>query len=109
MKAQLVSALSELRDQPVRQQNPLIYHLDVAAMYPNIILTNRLQPPAMVDEAACAACDFNVPGSDCQRRMRWQWRGEFFPATASEVAMIKNQLESEGAIRHAIGLAGEAA
>lgn len=28
---------------------PLIYHLDVAAMYPNIILTNRLQPMAIVD------------------------------------------------------------
>ncbi len=29
---------------------PLVYHLDVAAMYPNIILTNRLQPVAIVDE-----------------------------------------------------------
>lgn len=24
-------------------ENPKIYHLDVGAMYPNIILTNRLQ------------------------------------------------------------------
>lgn len=32
-----------LRDEPVRDECPLIYHLDVAAMYPNIILTNRLQ------------------------------------------------------------------
>jgi len=30
-------------------------------MYPNIILTNRLQPPSLVDEATCAACDFNTP------------------------------------------------
>lgn len=45
---------------------PLIYHLDVAAMYPNIILTNRLQPPAMVDETMCAACSFNKPGANCQ-------------------------------------------
>jgi DNA polymerase epsilon subunit 1 len=29
---------------------PLIYHLDVSAMYPNIILTNRLQPVAIVDD-----------------------------------------------------------
>ncbi len=29
---------------------PLIYHIDVAAMYPNIILTNRLQPVAIVDD-----------------------------------------------------------
>ena len=27
---------------------PLIYHLEVAAMYPNIILTNRLQPSSIV-------------------------------------------------------------
>ena len=27
----------------MREENPIIYHLDVGAMYPNIILTNRLQ------------------------------------------------------------------
>lgn len=31
----------------------------------------------MVDEATCAACDFNKPGANCQRKMAWQWRGEF--------------------------------
>ena len=35
--------LASLRDTPARLENPLIYHLDVGAMYPNIILTNRLQ------------------------------------------------------------------
>lgn len=35
--------LVSLRDHPIREECPLIYHLDVAAMYPNIILTNRLQ------------------------------------------------------------------
>lgn len=35
--------LVRLRDEPIREEPPLIYHLDVAAMYPNIILTNRLQ------------------------------------------------------------------
>ena len=33
--------LESLRDHPNREETPLIYHLDVAAMYPNIILTNR--------------------------------------------------------------------
>ena len=42
--------LCDLRDTPARLENPIIYHLDVGAMYPNIILTNRLQPSAMVDE-----------------------------------------------------------
>ena len=40
--------LCDLRDTPMRLENPIIYHLDVGAMYPNIILTNRLQPSAMV-------------------------------------------------------------
>lgn len=39
----LNSQLVALRDHPIREERPLIYHLDVAAMYPNIILTNRLQ------------------------------------------------------------------
>jgi len=109
--------LCDLRDTPARLENPIIYHLDVGAMYPNIILTNRLQPSAMVityfmslllnisfkdycevnilyfhycnefgfvvkvDEAACAACDFNKPGATCQRSMPWMWRGEIMPAS----------------------------
>lgn len=46
-------------------------------MYPNIILTNRLQPSAIVEETVCAACDFNKPGALCQRNMTWMWRGEY--------------------------------
>ena len=65
-----------LRDNPARHEVPVIYHLDVGAMYPNIILTNRLQPSAMVDEAICAACDFNKPSAKCRRDMLWTWRGE---------------------------------
>ena len=41
--AEIVEKLSKLRDCPNRLENPIIYHLDVGAMYPNIILTNRLQ------------------------------------------------------------------
>ena len=39
----VIEKLSTLRDCSNRLENPIIYHLDVAAMYPNIILTNRLQ------------------------------------------------------------------
>ncbi|KAB7504214.1 DNA polymerase epsilon catalytic subunit A [Armadillidium nasatum] len=87
--------LSNLRDIPARVENPLIYHLDVGAMYPNIILTNRLQPSAMVDETVCAACDFNKPGAMCQRKMSWIWRGEVIPASRSEYQRIQQQLEME--------------
>ncbi|CAC5377738.1 POLE [Mytilus coruscus] len=93
--ADIVERLSMLRDCPNRLENPIIYHLDVGAMYPNIILTNRLQPPAIVDEATCAACDFNKPGAKCQRKMPWMWRGECMPASRSEFNRIQQQLENE--------------
>ncbi|KAF4795109.1 hypothetical protein TURU_095920 [Turdus rufiventris] len=92
---EIKAKLNSLKDVPNRIECPLIYHLDVGAMYPNIILTNRLQPSAMVNEATCAACDFNKPGANCQRRMTWQWRGEFMPASRSEYHRIQQQLESE--------------
>lgn len=108
--------LEELKAHPLRLERPLIYHLDVGAMYPNIILTNRLQPCAMVDETTCAACDFNKPNAICQRSMTWMWRGEYseyfykiflllylivdliiftVPATRNEYQMIQQQLEIE--------------
>jgi DNA polymerase epsilon subunit 1 len=88
--------LEDLRDKPNRTETPSIYHLDVGAMYPNIILTNRLQPDSIVDDAACASCDFNQgPESTCQRRMTWSWRGEYFLSTRGEYNMLKNQLEQE--------------
>lgn len=31
----------------------------------------------MVDETACAACDFNKPNATCQRKMAWMWRAEY--------------------------------
>ncbi|RUS33948.1 DNA directed, epsilon, isoform CRA_a [Jimgerdemannia flammicorona] len=92
---EIVTKLQDLRDTPLRQERPRIYHLDVAAMYPNIILTNRLQPDALIDESMCAGCDFNRPGKTCDRRMSWLWRGEYFPAKRNELNMIKNQLMIE--------------
>lgn len=95
VKSTIQKALETMRDQPTRQDFPLIYHLDVAAMYPNIMLSNRLQPDSVVTEAMCAACDFNRPGKSCDRRMTWAWRGEYFPAKLDEYKMVRNALESE--------------
>ena len=95
VKGQIEGKLKEMLENPNRTEGPLIYHLDVAAMYPNIILTNRLQPPALVDDSMCAQCDFNKPGKTCQRKLTWSWRGEFYTAKRSEYRMIKNQIESE--------------
>lgn len=95
VKQQIQKQLEDIRDNPIRHEGPLIYHLDVAAMYPNIILTNRLQPDAMIEESMCATCEFNTPDKSCDRRMTWSWRGEYFPAKRNEYNMIRNQLSIE--------------
>jgi len=95
VKEQIQTALETMRDNPNRFDAPLIYHLDVAAMYPNIMLSNRLQPDSVKDEAACATCDYNRPDKVCDRRMEWAWRGEYFPAKRDEVNMVRYALEQE--------------
>lgn len=95
VKAEIRTALEVMRDNPKRTDKPLIYHLDVAAMYPNIMLSNRLQPDSMVDESVCAVCDYNRPGKVCDRRLEWAWRGEYFPAHRDEYNMIKHALNQE--------------
>eukprot|EP01022_Parablepharisma_sp_SALTPOND_P011850 TRINITY_DN1509_c0_g2_i1.p1 TRINITY_DN1509_c0_g2~~TRINITY_DN1509_c0_g2_i1.p1 ORF type:complete len:2157 (+),score=297.67 TRINITY_DN1509_c0_g2_i1:3876-10346(+) len=74
---------------------PKIYHVDVAAMYPNIILTNRLQPVAIVNDKICASCIYNDQGNNCKRNMNWTWRGEYFPLNRGEYEIIKRNLETE--------------
>ena len=64
-------------------------------MYPNIILTNRLQPSAIVNDATCAACDFNQAKNGCKRRMDWVWRGDYTPASKNEYDRTKDQLSRE--------------
>ncbi|KAJ0887133.1 putative DNA-directed DNA polymerase [Helianthus annuus] len=95
VKNAIMEKLIALRDEPTREEYPLIYHLDVAAMYPNIILTNRLQPPSVVTNEVCTACDFNRPGKTCLRNLEWEWRGETYTAKRSDYYHIKRQIESE--------------
>ncbi|KAK4215556.1 hypothetical protein QBC37DRAFT_121574 [Rhypophila decipiens] len=95
VKEQIASKLRQLKEEPNRLENPLIYHLDVASMYPNIMTTNRLQPDSMISESDCAACDFNRPGKTCDRRLPWAWRGEYIPAKRDEYNMIRHALENE--------------
>ncbi|PTB61955.1 DUF1744-domain-containing protein [Trichoderma citrinoviride] len=95
VKQQIMSKLLNLKETPNRNERPLIYHLDVASMYPNIMTTNRLQPDSMISESDCAACDFNRPGKTCDRRLPWAWRGEYIPAKRDEYNMIRHALENE--------------
>lgn len=95
VKGQIAKLLIDLKERPNRDEVPFIYHLDVAAMYPNIMITNRLQPDSMIEESNCAACDFNRPGKTCDRRMPWAWRGEFLPAKRDEYNMIRHAVANE--------------
>ncbi|CAN0916710.1 DNA polymerase epsilon catalytic subunit A [Linum grandiflorum] len=95
VKSAIMEKLLRLRDEPVREECPLIYHLDVAAMYPNIILTNRLQPPSIVTDEICVACDFNRPDKTCLRKLEWVWRGQTYMAKRSDYYHLKKQIESE--------------
>lgn len=95
VKQQIADRLISLKATANRSERPLIYHLDVASMYPNIMTTNRLQPDSMITESDCAACDFNRPGKTCDRRLPWAWRGEYLPAKRDEYNMIRNSLENE--------------
>lgn len=79
----------------VYKEKPLIYHLDVAAMYPNIILTNRLQPVSIVDNRICSGCVFNTASSKCKRDLEWQWKVEYFPLQRNEYEHVKKNLEYE--------------
>ncbi|CAG9312003.1 unnamed protein product [Blepharisma stoltei] len=87
--------LAGFRDSPHKEAKPLIYHLDVGAMYPNIILSNRLQPTAVVNEKVCASCLYNRPENNCKRKLEWEWRGEVFPLKKGEYEGVKAQLEQE--------------
>jgi len=79
----------------IREDFPLIYHLDVGAMYPNIILSNRLQPSAIVTKEFCNACSYNDPSNNCKRDMDWKWRGELYMATRADVRSIMNEMANE--------------
>ena len=92
---QIKEQLLKLKENVKRHEPPLIYHVDVASMYPNIMTTNRLQPDSMKSEEDCASCDFNRPDKQCDRRLTWAWRGEYFPAEMNEYNMIKNAVQSE--------------
>lgn len=67
-------------------------------MYPNIILTNRLQPSAIVNDATCASCDFNQTRNGCKRKMQWVWRGDYNPATKGEYDRTRDQLMRESGV-----------
>lgn len=95
VRDEIKAKLIDLKENPKRTEQPLIYHVDVASMYPNIMTSNRLQPDSMKTDHDCAMCDFNVPGKNCDRRLPWAWRGEFYPAKKEDILMLHQGLQRE--------------
>jgi DNA polymerase epsilon subunit 1 len=79
----------------IKDEFPFIYHLDVGAMYPNIILSHRLQPSAIVTKEFCAACAYDDPSNNCKHYLDWKWRGELYMATRADVKSITQEMEND--------------
>jgi len=94
VKQQVMDELQKFidHDKKTIDCEPLIYHVDVSAMYPNIILSNRLQPVSIVNDEICASCCFNVEGSNCKRYMDWQWKVSYYPLQKKEYEDIKKRM-----------------
>ncbi|ORM39971.1 DNA polymerase epsilon catalytic subunit A [Babesia sp. Xinjiang] len=86
--------LIRLRDEPVLHTFPRIYHLDVGAMYPNIILSQRLQPTAIVTEQTCKQCSYYNESDVCQKRMQWKQKLEISPVDRNHILPLLKDLES---------------
>lgn len=95
VKEEIIKQLDTFIEREDNVELPLIYHVDVAAMYPNIILTNRLQPSAIVDSRICSSCVYNSDENNCKRKMEWDWRVEYYLSDRSEFEQVKSQLEME--------------
>lgn len=95
VRREILGRLEAFIDSPRIKVEPLIYHLDVAAMYPNIILTNRLQPTAVIEESTCMKCPFSSESKLCQRRMNWRWKGDVFPISKGEMERMVNHIQIE--------------
>ncbi|KAI5166167.1 DNA polymerase epsilon subunit 1 [Nematocida sp. AWRm78] len=80
--------LRDLASMNKAYMKPHIYHLDVGAMYPNIILTNRLQPSAITDEKKCGQCIYAEGKDICQRKMNWKGRAEVLAVDKKSVETI---------------------
>lgn len=92
VKKEINKILEQLLMLKTAQLQPHIYHLDVGAMYPNIILTNRLQPVAVVTEKTCAQCIYNREKNLCQRKMQWKMRAEVYPVDSKTVKRISKKI-----------------
>ncbi|CAG8438673.1 3204_t:CDS:10 [Ambispora gerdemannii] len=97
VREQIIGSLQNLQEKSLHETSlimtPAIYHFDVGAMYPNIILTNRLQPDAIRAKTKNNLCNHKVSGISCDRPMNWTWRGEVFSLNKDEIEHCRSLLK----------------
>lgn len=95
VKEAIITKLNTLKQRGRNfMSRPLIYHVDVASMYPNIILTNRLQPTAIVNERVCSNCLFNEPRNNCKRILGWEWKAQYYPINKIDLEKLRMEVEA---------------
>ncbi|KAK2196352.1 bifunctional DNA polymerase epsilon [Babesia duncani] len=92
--SEIKTQLEQLRDSPILETCPRIYHLDVGAMYPNIIISQRLQPTAIVNEQFCQSCAYYKEANQCQKRMQWKQKLDISPADKSSILPLIQDLKT---------------
>ncbi|CRG93880.1 DNA polymerase epsilon, catalytic subunit a, putative [Plasmodium gallinaceum] len=94
IKIDIINKLNFFIQNPNINICPNIYHLDVAAMYPNIILSHRLQPNAIITPDHCFNCSFYKQRHLCQKKMIWKRKLEISPIDYGHVLSLKQDLKT---------------
>ncbi|GAW81728.1 DNA polymerase epsilon, catalytic subunit a [Plasmodium gonderi] len=94
IKSDIINKLNFFIQNPKINTCPNIYHLDVAAMYPNIILSHRLQPNAIITPDHCFNCSFYKQRHLCQKQMVWKRKLEISPIDYGHVLSLKQDLKT---------------
>ncbi|CAD2095637.1 DNA polymerase epsilon catalytic subunit A, putative [Plasmodium vinckei lentum] len=94
IKNDIIQKLTFFIQNPNISSCPNIYHLDVAAMYPNIILSHRLQPNAIITPDHCFNCSYYKQRHLCQKKMTWKRKLEISPIDYGHILSLKQDLKS---------------
>ncbi|XP_075591225.1 DNA polymerase epsilon catalytic subunit 1 [Dermatophagoides farinae] len=95
IKVEITEKLNLLKSLRQFDMEPLIYHFDVGAMYPNIILTNRLQPYAIIDDQKCSKCVYSDEQQYCKKKMNWIRKSSMINLERHIVEQVEQSLKSQ--------------
>lgn len=100
----IISRFEQLKKELVKKGDhyfwkgfPVIIHVDVASMYPNIIINFNLQPWAVVTEKDCTKCKYKYNKENkeppCWVDIRWNAAYDVIKATEDERIKAEKEIE----------------